>query len=171
METRDSNATDASSTEQPKVLDPADGLQGKGDNTKDTKESNSKSTSEINEKDKISSESAASEDKPTKLELEEPKLDITQPKEDSSSIKDSDIMSQEKEANSTKNVLPSNATGTEDKVKDLSDELKTGEIKIKSGLDDEDSLVIDEAGDEDTKGSDSNMAPGSEVCEHLISVL
>jgi len=89
-------------------------------------------------------------------------MDITQPKEDSSSIKDSDIMSQEKEANSTKNALPSNATGTEDKVKDLSDELKTGEIKIKSGLDDEDSLVIDEAGDEDTKGSDSNMAPGSE---------
>ena len=69
METRDSNATDASSTEQPKVLDPADGLQGKGSNTKDTKESNSKSTSEINEKDKISSESAASEDKPTKLEF------------------------------------------------------------------------------------------------------
>ena len=171
METRDSNATDASSAEQAKVLDPAEGLQEKDDNKKDTKESNSISASEKNEKDKISSEDTASEDRPAKLELEETKMDITQPKEESSSIKASDLMTQEKEANSTKNGQPSNATGTEDKLKDVSDELKTGEIKIKSGLDDEDSLVIDEAGDEDTKGSDSNMAPGSEVCAHLISAL
>ena len=56
-------------------------------------------------------------------------------------------------------------------AKELSSEIKKGEIKIRGvTTEDEDPLVIDEAGDEDTK-SESDRAAGSEVHVDYIHII
>ena len=166
METRDTDSTNASSIDQSKALDPADGQPGKCENDKDTKESKSNSTSQINENEKSSSDETNADDKSATSENEVSKMDTTQPIEEKSVVEPSAESDPEKESISKDTTSETNETGSEEKSRErnLSAELKKGEVKIKGGItnEDEDSLVIDEAGDDDTK-SESDKAGGSEV--------
>ena len=170
METRDIDSTNTSSVDQPKVLDPADGQPGKAESDKDTKESKTNSTSQMNEKEKTSSDETTLEDQSATLENEVSKMDTTQPIEEKSGVELSAESNPEKESISKDTSSETNETGSEEKLRErnVSAELKKGEVKIKSGItnEDEDSLVIDEAGDDDTK-SESDKAGGSEVRRYI----
>ena len=170
METRETDSTNTSSIDQSKALDSADGQPGKSESDKDTKESKNNSSSQINEKEKTSSDETNVEDKSATLENEVPKMDTTQPVEEKAGAEPSAESNQEKESISKDTCSETNDTGAEEKSRErnLSAELKKGEVKIKGGItnEDEDSLVIDEAGDDDTK-SESDKAGGSEVRKYI----
>ena len=170
METRDTDSTNSSSVDQSKGLDPADGQPGKGDSDKDTKESKTISTSQINEKEKTSSDETSLKDQSATLETEVFKMDTSQQIKEKPEVEPSAESNPEKESISKDTSSETNETGSEEKSRErnISADLKKGEVKIKSGItnEDEDSLVIDEAGDDDTK-SESDKAGGSEVRKYI----
>jgi len=157
MNTDDSDPTSSLSKDQSKALDLEEGPKEKGGDESDKKESTESDIPQINETDKKESEGNASEEKDVTSASEGVKMDTSQPL--------AEVQTNHENVPSSKN--PSSETNLEEKPRErnLSGELKKGEIKIKSGMtqDDEDSLVIDEAGDDDAK-SESDKAAGSEVC-------
>ena len=160
----DSNPTSSLSKEQCTKVDPEEGLQGKGGDESDMKEPKDSVTPKVDERDKNESEGNASEEKDDTLASEDAKIGTSEPMEE-------DQTNQEKVPSTKNTSSETNATSSEEKQRErhLSAELKKGEIKIKGGMahDDEDSLVIDEAGDDDAK-SESDKAAGSEVSKWVV---
>lgn len=149
-------------------------LEGSWKNTSDTSDMKEDTDSDLisnickgNSKTGTSSDSDVPKNDDVTFNSEALGAPTTKVTSDSSNSNATELQDQAHCSKSTRDTKDSKVENT---AKEISAEIKKGEIKIRGvATEDEDPLVIDEAGDDDTK-SESDRAAGSEVQTFYLTI-